>query len=573
MTEMTTKKMTLISAIAGSCLIAIAGAFVQYEYSRSLPSGVSLSGIQLGGLNRSEVLPIVETEIGKYESRQYVFTGRTGEKTVLTPEKLGVEYLVQATVNQLFRDSSWVAQVIGDERWLKEGEQREYAPVFTINQIEMEQTVKNYFSLFEKPHANAYLSWNDHQWSIVPEEPGAVLKQGQMTQIVESLTKGLPEYQEQTEVSADYDVVPSELVLADVQPLFEEVVAITAEPLVLEYQRDEMTLDLASRHDWLEINEREGRVSVNTRVLDEYLQQFAIDQDRLPGQVLVTGIEEQVSEYDGKTFKKAVIEGNFERGRRSDLVQLEQDIRAIFADPEANRTITVAWEPLYSEVISQVPGYSFPQLLSTGVSSYRLGNHPNRIKNIELSLLSFDKAVIEPGEEVSFNRLTGWITPRKGYTKTKIISEGRVEEGVGGGVCQSSTTIYRAALNAGFPMVERRNHTLDVSYYHAYGYGLDATVYTDARSDLRFVNDFPGPILVHTYTDNSMYEAHVEIYGMTDERKVELTNIATGNYLLKKWEWKVVWPDREDTRYVISRYQVPKPEKEEEEENPNPLEA
>src|SRR5690606_4719211 len=218
---------------------------------------------------------------------------------------------------------------------------------------------------------------------------------------------------------------------------------------------------------------------------------------------------------------------------------------------------------------SQIEGYAFPQILSTGISSFRYGNHPNRVKNIKLSLESFQGVVVNPGEELSFNRITGWITPAKGYTKTQVIMEGKVEEGVGGGVCQTSTTFYRSLLNAGVQITERRNHTLDIIYYHDYGYGLDATVYTDSRSDLKFINNFPSPILINTYTDDFKKEAFVELYGITDHRVVELTEVHTGNYLLKKWNWKILWPDRVEEKVIQSRYQLPK-----EEEKPiNPLEA
>jgi vancomycin resistance protein YoaR len=238
-------------------------------------------------------------------------------------------------------------------------------------------------------------------------------------------------------------------------------------------------------------------------------------------------------------------------------------------DHSLARKIVVEWDIVHPKVSSQLDGYSFPQILSTGISSFRLGNHPNRIKNIKLSLESFSGVVVEPGEEFSFNRATGWITPQKGYTKTQVIMEGKVEEGVGGGVCQSSTTMYRSILNAGVQVTERRNHSLDIVYYHDYGYGLDAAVYTDSRNDLKFVNNFPGPILINTYTDDFKQEAYVEFYGVTDERRVELTQINTGKYLLKKWDWKIIWPNRIEEHVVQSIYQLPK----EEEVPANPLEA
>jgi vancomycin resistance protein YoaR len=567
---MTTKKIALIGALASSILLVLVGAVIDYEYRRVLPEGVFLGELPLAGLNRSQAEVVIDAELNRYSKIQYHMIGREGEESILSPEDLGIGYLSSQTLTKVFDDCSWLVKLFNGKDAIKDGEVKRYKPVVSINKLQVQETVQNYFELFEKPHANAHLSWNENLWTIKEEEAGAVLHQGEIERIIQDVLVKLYDYHADIELVAEYDLVPAEFIISDVAELHAQVLAMLETPIEITYQRDKKSIDLKNRHDWIKVSERKQKVELNQDTLKEVVNTYADEYDQEAGKIVVTAIEEKVSEYDGKIFKKAVTEGSFARGRSSDRDHLMEEISKRFSDPSLDREVLVEWEPIYAEVTSLVPGYEFPQVLSTGISSYRQGNHPNRIKNIELSLSSFSGTVIEPGEESSFNRLTGWITPGKGYTKTKIISEGRVKEGVGGGVCQSSTTVYRAILNAGLPVTERRNHTLDISYYHAYGYGLDATVYTDARSDLRFVNDFKHPVLINTYTDNGSYEAHVEFYGMTDHRTVELTNIYTGNYLTKKWEWKVVWPDREELRYVTSRYQVPKPEEEEEE---NPLEA
>jgi vancomycin resistance protein YoaR len=565
---MSTKKTTLIIALASSIVLVIIGAIIDYEYRRVLPEGVFLGDLPLSGLNRSQAAVVIDTEINRYAKMQYHLLGREGEKSTLMPRDFGVEYIPSQTLTKVFDDCSWLVKLFNGKESMKKGEIKRYKPVLSIHKNQLRETIQNYFEIFEKTHGNAYLSWNENLWTIAPETPGAAIHEGEIERIIQQVQNQTYSYRSDVTLEAVYDVLPPEFKTADVQELYERVMLAVEEPIRISYQTDTIEIDLKSRHDWIKVNERKKSLSLNEETLLETVNNFAEGYDQEAGEVVVTAVEEKKSEYDGKIYKKAVTEGSFSRGRKSNRNHLKEEIKIRFLDPSLERQLAVEWEPIFAEVTSLVPGYEFPQVISTGISSYRQGNHPNRIKNIELSLESFSGVIIEPGEESSFNRLTGWITPNKGYTKTKIISEGRVKEGVGGGVCQSSTTIYRAILNAGLPIVERRNHTLDVSYYHAYGYGLDATVYTDARSDLRFVNDFPAPVLVNTYTDNNNYEAHVEIYGMTDHRTVELTNIYTGDYLLKKWEWKVVWPDREELRYVTSRYQVPKPEEEEEEKNP-----
>ncbi len=565
---MTTKKTTLIIALASSIVFVIIAAVIHYEYTRVLPEGVFLGEISLSGLNRYQASELINKDLKRYESTEYHLLGREGEKTILSPEDLGIEYQAAKTLTKIFDDCSWYVKLFNGKEMVEEGEIIRYKPVALVSKQQMKETIENYFKIFEKAHSNAHLSWNENLWTIQAEDPGAVLHEGEVDRMIRKVFVKLYEDHPEISLEAIYDVIPPELVSADLEDLHTSLLATVELPIQLNYQREQFLLDLKDRHDWLIVDERKQSFALNEKTLSEVVKDYSNEYDQEAGKVVVTAIEEKLSEYDGKSIKKAVTEGSFKRGRKSNREALKEQIAERFQDPSLDRQIDVEWEPLFAQVTSLVPGYEFPQVLSTGISSYRQGNHPNRIRNIELSLESFSGAVIEAGEEASFNRLTGWITPSKGYTKTKIISEGRVEEGVGGGVCQSSTTVYRAILNAGMPVTERRNHTLDISYYHAYGYGLDATVYTDARSDLRFINDFQSPVLINTYTDNESFEAHMEVYGVTDNRTVQLTNIPTGNFLLKKWEWKVLWPDKEDIRYVTSRYQVPKPEEEEEEENP-----
>ena len=163
----------------------------------------------------------------------------------------------------------------------------------------------------------------------------------------------------------------------------------------------------------------------------EWIKSYAEERNELAGEVIVNEIRESESEYDGKMFKRAVYDGGFSKGKIIDQEKILSDLMSLSEDPSLEKKVIVEWETTYPKIVSKVEGYDFPQILSTGISSFRYGNHPNRIKNIKLSLFSLNGVVVDPGEELSFNRVTGWVTPRKGYTKTKIIDQGRVTEGLG----------------------------------------------------------------------------------------------------------------------------------------------
>ena len=97
--------------------------------------------------------------------------------------------------------------------------------------------------------------------------------------------------------------------------------------------------------------------------------------------------------------------------------------------------------------------------------------------------------------------------------------------GDGGGVCQVSTTLFRAALNAGLPITERHEHSYRVHYYEDDGSkpGLDATVFNPTE-DLKFINDTPAYILIQTKTDATNLTLTIEFYGAPDGRKAEILN-------------------------------------------------
>src|SRR3989344_2638230 len=166
--------------------------------------------------------------------------------------------------------------------------------------------------------------------------------------------------------------------------------------------------------------------------------------------------------------------------------------------------------------------YGISERLAEGVSYFR-GSSSNRIHNITTASEKISGSLISPGKNFSFNDSVGPITLAEGFNESYIISKGRTVLGTGGGVCQVSTTVYRAALNAGLPIVDRTAHAYRVSYYEQNSsVGLDATIYQPSV-DLVFKNDTEHHILVYTVLDTKESKLLVKIYGTGDGRQVEVT--------------------------------------------------
>lgn len=157
---------------------------------------------------------------------------------------------------------------------------------------------------------------------------------------------------------------------------------------------------------------------------------------------------------------------------------------------------------------------------STGFSN----SSPERKHNIALSLSCFNGMIIPPDTEISFNRTVGRRTEARGYKTAKIIVGGDFIEGLGGGVCQTSTTLYNALLLADVKITEQHKHSLAVSYVPP---SFDAMV-NISTADLKFKNDTGNFLYLKTWTENN--RAYVRIYGENTEYKIVRKSTVTKTY-------------------------------------------
>lgn len=172
----------------------------------------------------------------------------------------------------------------------------------------------------------------------------------------------------------------------------------------------------------------------------------------------------------------------------------------------------------------RVNSFGIKELIGHGYSEFQ-GSIPGRIHNVELAASRINGVLIAPGETFSFVNAIGDISAATGYQSAYIIKDGRTVLGDGGGVCQVSTTLFRAALNAGLPIIERHAHAYRVHYYEEAGYkaGIDATVFSPSV-DLKIKNDTSTYILIQTKTDTKKLALTFELYGTKDGRISEIYN-------------------------------------------------
>lgn len=250
---------------------------------------------------------------------------------------------------------------------------------------------------------------------------------------------------------------------------------------------------------------------INERGVSEIISKITSQVNRNPQEPVFVFEGGRVNEFkpslDGVTVKEAELKSLLAENLK--ILETEDTKSAIFDIPTQNSPAKIK--------TADVNNMGIKQLIGRGTSRFR-GSIPNRIHNIVLASSKFKGVIVSPGETFSFNTILGDVSELTGFKQAYVIKEGKTVLGDGGGVCQVSTTLFRALLNAGLPILERQAHAYRVGYYEQDSPpGLDATVFAPSP-DLKFKNDTPGHILIQSSVDTQNASLVFEIYGTSDGR-------------------------------------------------------
>ncbi len=210
--------------------------------------------------------------------------------------------------------------------------------------------------------------------------------------------------------------------------------------------------------------------------------------------------------YEKDPFKiyPEIVGISFNKDEATSLLQNEQDeyvIKLNYSYPEIT--------------INDLGIDTFKDTLSNFTTKYDMSNK-DRSNNLELAASKINGIVLAPGEEFSYNKTVGARTISTGYKEAKIYSNGQVVDGVGGGICQISSTLYNTVIRANLDVTERHNHQFVTSYVPA---GRDATVVYGAK-DLKFVNNRSYPIKIEMKATNTIISC--SIYGLKEETEYDV---------------------------------------------------
>lgn len=286
--------------------------------------------------------------------------------------------------------------------------------------------------------------------------------------------------------------------------------------LKISVQKD-LELDLNGSKITVSNSELKGWIEPYTRSYSgqQDLRASSMLNDYLIGLATATNIEPVDAKLEFGDDNKATVFRQSIQGKRFNIIKSATAI--IDALKENRHSVQLSVEIVEPDVtLEKINDLGIKTLLAKGESDFH-GSSNARVHNIKTGSSKFNGTVIKPGEDFSFNNILGSVDEKTGYQPELVIKSGQTILEYGGGLCQLSTTVFRAAILSGLPIKERRPHSFPVKYYNPQGF--DATIYPGV-SDLKFTNDTMGHILLQTKIEGT--KLIVELYGSSDERQVAL---------------------------------------------------
>lgn len=491
-----------ILAISGTILLLVVLALFltayQLRHADKIFPGVSAMGIPLGGMTRDEAL-LALAGSNRYDTSA-VFTFRDGNHLwQMTAADLGVAFDLEATVAEAFavghRDNPVSSLVEQGDAWLNG---YAVAPIIRYDEAVALAKLNEIAAEVNRPTINAALTMEGKTVKTVDGQSGRTLD---VWTTLFRLNDAVLQMQSGIEIPLVINETPPQVWNVDESatkirnalssPLTLTATDETGQPLgPWTASIDQLAALLVVER----VNNGDGtqsyNVSLNTGAFEGYLASLA------PG--LVTSPQDGRFEFNDATGQLEVIQPAVS-GRKLNIPEtLKRMEHAIFTVD--NRTVPMAFDYTLPRFHNQITAaeLGITQIVAEA-TTYFTGSTPERRTNIALSASRLNGVIIAPGEEFSFNRLVGDIAPETGFVQGKVIFGGRTVEGVGGGVCQTSTTVFRAAFAGGYAITERNSHGYRVGFYELGGFppGLDAAIWQPER-DFRFQNNTPYHLLIET---------------------------------------------------------------------------
>ena len=516
-----------------------------------LPPGTSLAGVDLSFKKFDAAEKLLTEKWADYKKKPFKISFEKNTAT-LTAEELGVQPRIRQTLNAL--QSSAPKNIRLYEIFSPGFARPEMNLIVDIDRNKIYRELNKAFALDKIAPVSATFYFEGKTLKISPEKAGVVIDENLLIEnLSDSASRFLTSNLNLKTISTRPQITAETL-----EKNRDKVLDALRHRFTLEdpIYSDDWHLTLLEHLDWVTFSARqtlkmEGTPYISFLPLPAYLPQNDELIAKLSPEKIETSVEIRIKDEPFNAFVDAELskwldvpsedvtisrdsEGNIQiegygnDGKKIQRERLKEAIELAVLTRATKIPIPVATISTQVNVSPELQDLGIKEKIGIGHTSY-YGSPANRVYNIKVGSSKFNGLLIPPGETFSFNKFLGPVDAINGYRKELVIKqEGTIPE-YGGGICQVSTTMFRAALFSGLPIAERHPHSYVVSYYsQILGHGLDATIYLGGP-DLKFRNDTEHHILIQTYTKND-YELYIVFYGTADGRTVRMDGPHLGGY-------------------------------------------
>lgn len=490
----------MLGAVTGIMLIV---SLARITWHTKFYPGVKIASISVAGLTREQAKSILSEKTQKYTPK-LTFNGNTWES-----EPGSVIFEIDSAINEAYRYGR--RMMIQDYLLLMTGRQTSYPIPLAMGKTDkLEKLIQEISSSVEIAPIEPTIALTKQKIVIKNGSDGTIMDSDKFDQNIRD---------NYSQLSNQPIEIPTKVVKRSLNN--EELTLLTkrAESLVgknIKLSLDDEKIQLSDK-ELISFLSTTGRSDeADTINIEEYVAGLSKSLNKEPQDAKFEFNEGKVKEFlpgkDGVEVNKTLTS-----------MLLKETVKKLINDESKSENIEIAVNRTAPKVTTEkVNELGIRERIGRGESYYQ-HSIPNRIYNVGLASSRINSALVPPGEEISFNKMVGEVSAETGYRPAYIISGGRTILGDGGGLCQVSTTMFRAAMNAGLPILERWGHAYRVSYYELNSKpGVDATVIAPSK-DFRFKNDTPGHILIQTINDPKSLHLVIEIYGTSDGRVAIVT--------------------------------------------------
>ena len=487
----------LAAAVLAAAVLAVGFAFA--GSTGRIAAGVTIAGVDVGGMSPAQARAALQRRFATVEPQPVTFTA-AGHAFEISPAELGVQPDWNAAIAQAERAGRGSGPLRGFERLRLR---------FFGSDVKLQPRVFQAALLYELgrlaravdvSHSDASVRLRGGRPVVVPGRAGAELDTRAAGPVILAALVGF----QQAPVALPVRIDPVRVTAAQLAPVAAQARTALSAPVTVTIGLARWRLTPAQLARLLDLPHG-GRTALRIAgpAADSYFGAMSRMVEHAPVDATFEATGSGVRVVPSKPGTALDVVASAKALLAAALSPVNRVARLVVVDQQARRTTADAKAMGITGVVSSYETY--------------FGGVPNRIHNVQLVAHLVDEQLIRPGENWSFNGATGERSAAKGFLEAPVIINGELETGLGGGVCQVSTTVFNAAFEAGLPITARTNHALYISHYPL---GRDATV-NYPNVDLRFTNDTGHWLYLRTsVTDSSL---QVTLYGTPDHRRVEST--------------------------------------------------